>query len=123
MRHQVELRVAEQANARTLQEVLVALDDHLKSQHQLLSRMVSFHQDAAPVVERLANLISSSSVSSLEHHARSIDVSVKEFGRQLSVASEMQTEELRGELRVIARLLAGPTPGKTEVIARSEERA
>jgi hypothetical protein len=123
MRHQVELRVAEQANARTLQEVLVALDDHLKSQHQLLSRMVTFHQDAAPVVERLANLISSSSVSSLEHHARSIDVSVKEFGRQLSVASEMQTEELRGELRVIARLLAGPTPGKTEVIARSEERA
>lgn len=117
LRQQVELRVAEQTNARTLQEVLVALDDHLKSQHQLLSKMVSFHQEAAPIMERLSTLLSSTSVNSVEQHARSIDLSVKEFGRQLAVASEMQTEELRGELRVIARLLAGPTPGHTELVA------
>lgn len=120
LRQQVELRVTEQANARTLQEVLVALDTHLKSQASLLSKMVSFQQEAAPVVERLAMLLNSPSVASVEQHARSIDLSVKDFSRQLAIASEIQTEELRGELRVIARLLAGPSAShstETEVLA------
>jgi hypothetical protein len=121
LRQQVELRVTEQANSRTLQEVLVALDTHLKSQASLLSKMVSFQQEAAPVVERLASLLNSPSVASVEQHARSIDISIKDFSRQLAIASEVQTEELRGELRVIARLLAGPVSlgnGKeTEVLA------
>ncbi len=109
LRQQVELRVAEQANARTLQEVLIALDTHLKSQASMLSKMVSFQQEAAPVVERLAALLNSPGVASVEQHARSIDLSIKDFSRQLALASEVQTEELRGELRVIARLLAGPS--------------
>lgn len=120
LRQQVELRVTEQANARTLQEVLVALDTHLKSQASLLSKMVSFQQEAAPVVERLAMLLNSPSVASVEQHARSIDLSIKDFSRQLAIASEVQTEELRGELRVIARLLAGPNSShshETEVLA------
>jgi hypothetical protein len=120
LRQQVELRVTEQANSRTLQEVLVALDTHLKSQAALLSKLVSFQQEAAPVVERLAALLSSPSVGSIEQHARSIDLSIKDFSRQLAIASEVQTEELRGELRVIARLLAGPNLAaskETEFIA------
>jgi hypothetical protein len=121
LRQQSELRETDQANARTLQEAVVALDDHLKSLHGLMVQMVSFQKAATPLVERLTTLSSSSSVTSLEHHARSIDLSVKEFGRQLAVASEIQTEELRGELRVIARLLAGPTPGRTEVVTRPQE--
>jgi len=121
LRQQVELRVTEQANSRTLQEVLVALDTHLKSQASLLSKMVSFQQEAAPVVERLSALLNSPSVASVEQHARSIDISIKDFSRQLAVSSEVQTEELRGELRVIARLLAGPGLSgskETELIAR-----
>jgi hypothetical protein len=120
LRQQVELRVTEQANARTLQEVLVALDTHLKSQASLLSKMVSFQQEAAPVVERLATLLNSPSVASVEQHARSIDLSIKDFSRQLAISSEVQTEELRGELRVIARLLAGPSVSsnkETELLA------
>jgi hypothetical protein len=118
LRQQVELRVTEQANSRTLQEVLVALDTHLKSQATMLSKMVSFQQEAAPVVERLAALLNSPSVASVEQHARSIDLSVREFSRQLSISSEIQTEELRGELRVIARLLSGPSVTKeTELLA------
>jgi hypothetical protein len=74
----------------------------------MLSKMVSFQQEAAPVVERLAALLSSPGVASVEQHARSIDLSIKDFSRQLALSSEVQTEELRGELRVIARLLAGP---------------
>lgn len=121
LRQQVELRVTEQANARTLQEVLIALDTHLKSQASMLSKMVSFQQEAAPVVERLAALLNSPGVASVEQHARSIDLSIKDFSRQLALASEVQTEELRGELRVIARLLAGPvapsSTQETEILA------
>jgi hypothetical protein len=123
LRQQVEMRVAEQANARTLQEVLIALDTHLKSQASMLSKMVSFQQEAAPVVERLAALLNSPAVASVEQHARSIDLSIKDFSRQLALASEVQTEELRGELRVIARLLAGPAASlpsathETEILA------
>jgi hypothetical protein len=54
LRQQVEMRVAEQANARTLQEVLIALDTHLKSQASMLSKMVSFQQEAAPAVGSIA---------------------------------------------------------------------
>jgi hypothetical protein len=82
--------------------------------------MVSFQQEAAPVVERLAMILNSPSVASVEQHARSIDLSIKDFSRQLAIASEVQTEELRGELRVIARLLAGPSSShshETEVLA------
>jgi hypothetical protein len=117
MRQQMEQRATEQAITRTLQEVLAALDDHLKSQHALLSKMVGFQQEVAPIYGRLAEIISSASVGSLEQHARSIDLSVKEFSRHVAVSSEIQTEELRGELRVIARLLAGPKVGETELLA------
>ncbi len=122
LRQQVEMRVAEQMNARTLQEVLVALDTNLKSQAAFLSKMVNFQQEAAPVVERLSTILNSPGVVSVEHHARSIDLSIRDFSRQLAVASEMQTEELRSELRVIARLLAGPGVGReTEVITHQEK--
>jgi hypothetical protein len=114
LRQQVELRATEQANSRALQEVLLALDTHLKTQANLLSKMVAFQQDAAPVVGRLAELLNHPSVASVEQHARSLDLSVKEFSRQLAVASEVQTEELRGELRVIARLLASSRIGREE---------
>lgn len=122
LRQQIELRVTEQANSRTLQEVLVALDTHLKSQSSMLSKIVTFQQEAVPVVERLSTLLSSPQVASLEQHARSIDLTLKDFSRQIAVAAELQTEELRGELRIIARLLAGPTSlaraEETEVLAR-----
>jgi len=121
------VRQSEQSNARTLQEILVALDAHLKSQATFLQKMVSFQQDAAPVVERLSSLLNGPAVGALEQHARSIDLSIKDLPRQMAVSADIQTEELRGELRVIARLLAGPgVPGRsaareTEVIAPNSE--
>jgi len=122
LRQQVEVRVTEQMNARTLQDVLTALDTHLKSQAGFLSKMVHFQQEAAPVVERLAAILNNPGVLSVEQHARSIDLSIRDFSRQLAVASEVQTEELRGELRVIARLLAGPGLNReTEVITAQEK--
>lgn len=123
LRQQVEVRVAEQMNARMLQEVLVALDTHLKSQATFLSKMVHFQQEAAPVVERLATILNSPSVVSVEQHARSIDLSIRDFSRQLAVASEMQTEELRSELRVIARLLAGPGLNREAEIIVPQEKS
>ena len=123
LRQQVEVRVAEQMNARTLQEVLVALDTHLKSQATFLSKMVHFQQEAAPVVERLATILNSPSVVSVEQHARSIDLSIRDFSRQLAVASEMQTEELRSELRVIARLLAGPGLNREAEMSTPQEKS
>jgi hypothetical protein len=127
LRQQSEVRQSEQTNARTLQEILTALDAHLKSQATFLQKMVSFHQEAAPVLERLSSLLNGPAVGAIEHHARSIDLSIKELPRMMAVASECQTDELRGELRVIARLLAGPgIPGnavsrETEVIAPNSE--
>ena len=79
--------------------------------------MVGYQQEVAPIYAKLAEVVNSASVGSLEQHARSIDLSVKEFSRYMAVSSEIQTEELRGELRVIARLLAGPKPGETELLA------
>jgi len=127
LRQQAEVRQSEQSNARTLQEILVALDAHLKSQATFLQKMVSFQQDAAPVVERLSSLLNGPAGGALEQHARSIDLSIKDLPRQMAVSADIQTEELRGELRVIARLLAGPgVPGRsaareTEVIAPNSE--
>jgi hypothetical protein len=123
LRQQVEVRVAEQMNARAFQEVVMALDTHLKSQAALLSKMVNFQQEAAPVVERLSNILSGPGVVAFESHARSIDLSIRDFSRQLAVASEMQTEELRSELRVIARLLAESDPVSERVNESHREKS
>ena len=52
-----------------------------------------------------------------------MDLSIRDFSRQLAVASEMQTEELRSELRVIARLLAGPGLNREAEIIMPQEKS
>lgn len=107
IRQQSESRKEEQANSRKLHEVLTALDSHITSQGALISTMVSFQQEITPVFEKLTTILNSPGLGSLEQHLRGVDISVRELSSQLSSASEFQTDELRRELRIIARLLAG----------------
>lgn len=106
LRQQSELRLTEQGNTRTLQDLLARLDDHLQAHHSLTSKFLAVHQHTAPLLEQLATFANTPAVAALEHHARSIDISVREIGRQVAQAAEGQTEELRAELRILAKILS-----------------
>ncbi len=107
LKQQSERQKEEQINARQLHEVLIALDTHITSHSASTQKLMSFHQEAAGVFDRLLEKLESSGMTSMEQHLRGLDGRVRELSNQLSTASEIQTDALRRELRVIARLLAG----------------
>jgi membrane associated rhomboid family serine protease len=108
LRQQGELRLTEQGNTRALQEILARIDDHLQAHHALATKLLAVHQHTTPLLEQLATFVNTPAVAALEHHARSIDLSVREIGRQVAQAAEGQTEELRTELRILAKILSQP---------------
>lgn len=107
LKQQAEVRKEEQGNARQLHDVLGALDTHIKSQADVMSRIATFHQEATPVMQKLGTLLQSSDVASVEEHLRGLNNRMSEISKQLASTSDLQTDELRRELRIIARLLAG----------------
>lgn len=91
LRQQLDLRQTDHTNSRALRELLARVDDHLQNNHSLLTKLVALNDH-----------------TQLEQHVRSIDVSVRDLTRHVMSAAECQTEELRNELRILARLLSQP---------------
>lgn len=108
LRQQLETRQTDHLNSRTLHELLSRVDDHLQGNQSLLTKLVALNQHTAPLLEQVATVVTNPTQAALEQHVRSIDVSVRDLTRQVMSAAEGQTEELRNELRILARLLAQP---------------
>lgn len=106
LRQQLEMRQTDHLNARTLHELLARLDDHLQGNQSLLTKLVVLNQHTTPLLEQVATVVTNPAHASLEQHVRSIDVSVRDLTRQVMSAAEGQTEELRNELRILARILS-----------------
>lgn len=108
LRQQIEMRQTEQASTRTLQELLARLEDHFQGNQSLLTTLVALTQHTTPLLEQIATVVTNPAQAALEHHVRSIDLSVRDLSRLVMSAAENQTEELRNELRILARLLSQP---------------
>jgi len=106
MRLSHENQLAEQSHLRSLAETVSALNDNVKSQHMLLSKLTQLQTETTPALSQLTEVIVTSNASRVEEHVRSVDISLKEISQKLSNSAETQTSELRDELRTIAKILA-----------------
>lgn len=106
MRLSHENQLAEQSHLRSLAETVSALNDNVKSQHMLLSKLTQLQTETTPALSQLTEVIVTSNASRVEEHVRSVDISLKEISQKLSHSAETQTSELRDELRTIAKILA-----------------
>lgn len=106
MRLSHENQLAEQSHLRSLAETVSALNDNVKSQHVLLSKLTQLQTETTPALSQLTEVIVTSNASRVEEHVRSVDISLKEISQKLSNSAETQTSELRDELRTIAKILA-----------------
>jgi hypothetical protein len=106
MRLSHENQLAEQSHLRSLAETVSSLNDNVKSQHVLLSKLTQLQTETTPALSQLTEVIVTSNASRVEEHVRSVDISLKEISQKLSNSAETQTSELRDELRTIAKILA-----------------
>lgn len=105
-RQQEESREAERVSVRRLAEGVSALDDHIKSQQHLLSKLAEVQQQVSPILVTLNERLGSSRQETIEEHTRRIDVNLKEIGERVSRSADSLAFELREELKIIAKLLA-----------------
>jgi hypothetical protein len=105
-RQQEESRESERASVRALSEGVSALDDHLKSQHNVLIKLAEIQQQVSPVLARLNEKLGGSHQETIEEHTRRIDLNLKEISERVSRSADTVATELREELKIIAKILA-----------------
>jgi hypothetical protein len=105
-RQQEQSREVERISVRNLSEGISALDDHLKSQQNVLVKLAELQQQIAPVLTRLGEKLGSTNQETIEEHTRRIDLNLKEISERVSRSADTVANELREELKIIAKILA-----------------
>jgi hypothetical protein len=105
-RQQEQSREAERTAVRALAEGVSSLDDHLRSQQNVLVKLAELQQQVSPVLQRLSEKLGSSNQETIEEHTRRIDLNLKEISERVSRSADTVATELREELKIIAKLLA-----------------
>ena len=105
-RQQEQSREAERVSVRNLSEGVSALDDHLKAQQSVLVKLAELQQQVTPVLARLSEKLGSTNQETIEEHTRRIDLNLKEIGERVSRSADTVANELREELKIIAKILA-----------------
>ena len=103
-----EQRATSSANLLSLTERLATLTDHMRSEQDLMVKLVENQLEMRPVLERLA--AGASRPSGLDEpsraHLRNLDVYVTRLLEELVSGREQTVAELRGEIKLLARTIA-----------------
>lgn len=99
-------REAERVSVRALSEGVATLDDHLRTQQNVLIKLAELQQQVTPVLARLSEKLGNTNQETIEEHTRRIDLNLKEIGEKVSHSADTIASELRGELKIIAKILA-----------------
>ena len=103
-----EQRATSSANLLSLTERLATLTDHMRSEQDLMVKLVENQLEMRPVLERLAS--GASRQSGLDEpsraHLRNLDVYVTRLLEELVSGREQTVAELRGEIKLLARTIA-----------------
>jgi hypothetical protein len=105
-RQQEQSRESERASVRALTEGVSAIDDHLKSQQNVLIKLTEIQQQVSPVLTRLNDKLGGANQETIEEHTRRIDLNLKEISERVSRSADTVASELREELKIIAKILA-----------------
>lgn len=103
-----EQRGVSAANLLSLTERLTTLTDHMRSEQDLMVKLVENQVEIRPVLERLA--AGATQPAGLDEpsraHLRNLDVYVTRLLEELVSGREQTVAELRGEIKLLARTIA-----------------
>jgi hypothetical protein len=96
------------ANSALMQlvERLGAMSDRLDSDHQVLEKLTTAQAELRPVLTRLADAQSGGRDEISRSHLRNIEAYMARMLEDSSSGRAQMTEELRGEIRLVARTIA-----------------
>lgn len=103
-----EQRASSSANLLSLTERLATLTDHMRSEQDLMVKLVENQLEMRPVLERLAS--GATRQGGLDEpsraHLRNLDVYVTRLLEELVSGREKTVADLRGEIKLLARTIA-----------------
>ncbi|WP_020696783.1 hypothetical protein [Reyranella massiliensis] len=115
LRRSEETREATAAANATLVERLSSLAESMRTQQTLLARLAEHSIELRGTVTRLSERGPSADTEALANHQRNIETSLARLVEESVRSRVTLTDELRGELRLLARTMAGrggpPTAG------------
>ncbi len=85
---------------------LTTLSDQMKTGQELMIRLATNQSELKPVLERLANVTSSGLDDATRNHIRNMDVYVARLLEEVSTGRTQMVQELRSEIRLLARTMA-----------------
>jgi len=94
-----------------LGEKLAVFVDQSHDEQRLMAMLSKGQAELAPVVSRLLEQ-QNESETSLQTHVRNLDVNIKRLADNLSGGREQLSDEIRDELRLIARALSAEAHGR-----------
>jgi Mg2+ and Co2+ transporter CorA len=110
MRDDVQRRqVSEQIQG--LGEKLAVFVDQSHDEQRLMAMLSKGQSELAPVLSRLVEQ-QSDSESALHTHVRNLDINIKRLADNLSGGREQLSDDIRDELRLIARALSAEAHGR-----------
>ncbi len=103
-----EQRAASSANLLSLTERLATLTDHMRSEQDLMVKLVENQLEMRPVLERLA--AGATRQAGLDEpsraHLRNLDVYLQRLLEEMVSGREQSVAELRSEIKLLARTIA-----------------
>jgi hypothetical protein len=103
-----ESRIAANANLLTLTERLTTLTDQMRAEQNLLLRLAEQQVELKPVLQRLADATATGPLGQEETrgHLRNIEVYLARLAEDVSQGRGEATQEIRSEIRLLARTIA-----------------
>ncbi|HEV8016655.1 MAG TPA: flagellar motor protein MotA [Stellaceae bacterium] len=102
-----ESRIAANNNIVALTERLALLSEQIRTEQTLLIKLAEQHIELKPVLQRLADGVGVSTVDEESRaHLRNIEVHLVRLGEELSQGRGDSIQEIRSEIRLLARTLA-----------------
>ncbi len=100
-------RTAVNAALVALTEKLSALADQMRDEREMMARMAESQADLKPAIGRLADAAARSGIDEpTRAHIRNLDVTMSRLLDEVSAGQTHVVEEIRGEIRLLARTIA-----------------
>ncbi len=95
-----------------LTEKLAELTDQMRTEQKLLVSLTKNQMDMQPAIARLAEGATSgwAAEEQIRDHLRNVDITTSRLADQLVSGRNDLLEQLRGEIRLLARVLSSPQP-------------
>ena len=91
----------------SLTEKLATLTDQMRSEQDLMVKLIESQMEVRPILEKLSDALQSNADKAMQTHLRNIDVYMAQLVEQTSRGQEQLIQELRSELKLLSRTIAG----------------